>query len=304
MGLCTFQNVPVGEVDYDTHEFRVQYNEGPLLAGFGAFYLDGSDLEKFAFYFAPPVTTGTVTPISDPINQPGALLLTNALTETRDVSYYGELQYGFMDERMRLGVEARYTDEKKVVTNLTSRVQFTETFYTFTPRLTGEYDLADGKLLYLWAAKGIKAGGFNPTAFLPDNLTYEPDQNWTYEVGSKNLLLDQRLQLNVSAFYTAWSHLQVNSPNIGAPTAVTAAQIVLNFGDATIYGIELEATAKLTQRLQLNAALSYTDATFDDGTIDGIAIRQPTPCDGRTNSAPSMRPTTCVPTCRISPSSS
>ncbi len=278
-GRCTFQNVPVGTVDYDSHELRFQYREGALVAGLGAFYLDGEDIEQFTFYFAPPVTTGPVTPVSDPINVPGAFLLTNALNETKNLAFFGELQYGFMDERLRLGAEVRYTEEEKVAVNLTSGLRLEETFYSFTPRVTGELDLAEGRLVYLSAARGIKAGGFNPTAFLVENRTYDPDENWTYEIGSKNLFFDNRLQLNVAAFYTQWSNLQVNSPNVGSPTAATAAQIVLNFGDATIYGLEVEANARLTERLTLNAALSYADPTFDDGTVDGIAIRQPTPCD-------------------------
>ena len=278
-GNCTFQNVPNGDVDYDTHELRFLYKDGPLLAGFGAFYLDGDDLEQFAFGFLPPATTPPVTPFLDPISFPGAFLLTNALTTTRDISYYGEIQYGFLDERLRLGAEVRYTEEKKTVTNLTSGANFERTFYQTTPRFTVDYDLTDDNLLYFSLARGLKAGGFNPTAFLPENLTYEPDDNWTYELGAKNLLWDQRLQLNVAAFYTAWSDLQVNKPNEGSPTAATAAQIIGNAGDATLYGLEIEATALLTERLQANIALSLTDATFDSGTIDGVAIRQPTPCD-------------------------
>lgn len=278
-GNCTFQNVPNGSVDYDTHEIRFRYVEGPLLAGFGAFHLDGDDIEKFAFGFLPPVTTTPVTPITDPTGFPGAILLTNAMTTTRDMSYYGEIQYGFLDQRLRLGAEVRYTEEKKTTTNLTTGVRYERTFYQTTPRFTGEYDLTADNLLYASIARGLKAGGFNPTAFLPENLTYEPDDNWTYELGSKNLLLEQRLQLNVAVFYTEWSDLQVNKPNEGSPTAATAAQIIGNVGDATIYGLEIEAAVLLTERLQLNAALSLTDATFDSGTIDGVIIRQPSPCD-------------------------
>lgn len=278
-GRCTFQNVPNGNVDYKSHELRVQFKSGSLLTSVGAFYLDGRDLEQFTFYFAVPVTSGAIAPVRDPINQPGALLLTNAQTDTRNTSYFAEVQYGFLDNRLRLGAEGRYTQETKAVTNLSNGQRLSSDFNYFTPRVTLDYDLAPGQLLYASAAKGVKAGGFNPTAFLIENRTYEPDKNWTYEVGSKNVLFDRRLQLNVSAFYTKWTNLQVNSPNIGSPTAATAAQIVLNFGDATTYGLEVEAAAKLTDNLQLNAAVSTHKSTFDGGTVDGVAIRQPTPCD-------------------------
>jgi iron complex outermembrane receptor protein len=278
-GRCTFQNVPNGSVDYRSHELRVQFKQGALLTSVGAYYLDGSDLELFAFYFAPPVTSGPITAVSDPINQPGALLLTNAQTDTRNNSYFAEVQYGFLDNRLRLGAEGRYTQEKKAVTNRANGQRLASDFNYFTPRVTIDYDLGPGKLLYASAAKGVKAGGFNPTAFLVENRTYGPDKNWTYEVGSKNVLFDRRLQLNVSAFYTKWSNLQVNSPNIGSPTAATAAQIVLNFGDATTYGVEIEGAAQLTEHLRLNTAISFHESTFDGGTVDGVAIRQPTPCD-------------------------
>ena len=67
---------------------------------------------------------------------------------------------------------------------------------------------------------------------MPDS--YRPDTLWTYEVGSKNQVLDRRATVNAAVYYTDWSKIQqqVNLPTCGF-------QFVGNVGAAEIKGAEL-----------------------------------------------------------------
>ncbi len=52
---------------------------------------------------------------------------------------------------------------------------------------------------------------------VPDS--YRPDTLWTYEVGSKNQVLDRRATVNAAVYYTDWSKIQqqVNLPTCRIP---------------------------------------------------------------------------------------
>lgn len=273
--LCNFQGSPIGEVDYKQHEIRVAYNgASPLTGAFGFFLLNGDDISRAASISVPPLGT-------DPL--PAGFIFRNELTTTDVWAIFGEAQYDF--GQARLGFEARYTNETIEATNLRSSTFIgSEEFTFFTPKVTLEYDLSDDVLLYASAGRGAKAGGFNPSAVSPELLTYQPEFNWTYELGSKGVFLDGRAVLNSAAFLTQWSAMQVaiSDPN-GSPftPALTA-----NQGDATIWGVELEGSFQATDNLSFNGAFSYSDGTFDDGTFD-VAISSgafnanyPNPCDG------------------------
>lgn len=79
-----------------------------------------------------------------------------------------------------------------------------------TPKGGVSYKLNDDNMVYATAAKGFRIGGYNPRVGLPCTpqlaslgLTAAPqlfdsDSVWSYEVGSKNVLADGRVQLNTS----------------------------------------------------------------------------------------------------------
>jgi iron complex outermembrane receptor protein len=149
-------------------------------------------------------------------------------------------------------------------------------FDSFTPRISVEYQITDDSMVYASVAKGVKAGGFNgftasTTPLTPDEQAFDPEENWTYEIGSKNVLLDGRLILNASLYYIDWSDMQVTSvPSGFDPDAITpgsvAPTIFLNVGDAENWGVELDGIGYLTPGLSVTYALSYSNPEFSDGT--------------------------------------
>lgn len=297
--LCNFQAAPLGNIDYRQHELRLSFDDGGMFRGsIGGFYMEGDD-EAFSISAnAPPL--GTAPLALDPLNSTSFPDLSNFVfnaeqTETEVKSVFAEVTLSFNDDRTRISAEGRYTDEQiTTVSTLGGGVApiGDETFDFFTPRFTVEHELSPDSLLYATVARGAKAGGFNPGAVTPALRTYDPEFNWTYELGLKNTLLNGDLTLNLAAFYTDWSALQITitDPAGGIFTPVQTA----NLGDARIIGMEAEGAWQASDNISFDFAISYTDAEYKDGTTDAQFIRGdgrderdppepvlfPAPCDG------------------------
>ncbi|MFL6662127.1 MAG: TonB-dependent receptor, partial [Rhizobacter sp.] len=141
-----------------------------------------------------------------------------------------------------------------------------------TPRFAVDWDVDPSTTLYGNIAKGFRLGAANRpvpntplvqqdlgTLHLPPVIpdAFKPDSLWSYEVGSKSRLLDNRLSLNLAAFYIKWKDIQqdVVLPESGF-------DFETNVGRARSYGLEAEARWRATEQLTLFAAASWTKATF------------------------------------------
>lgn len=267
--LCNFQGGPSGTVNYDSHELRINYdNGGPLTAGVGGFYLDGEDLRIAASNNLVPLSTvGALTDI-EVSTFPTNIIFVRELNLAKTIGVFGEVGYAFPNDATRISAELRYTSEKLSSNNLNNALPaLEETFKFWTPRVTIEHDITPDSMVYVTVARGAKAGGFSPGALLPVDRNFDPEFNWTYELGSKNSLLDNRVTLNVAAFLTKWTDMQVTAADPANPNPF-ATVITRNLGNATVYGIELETAVIATDNLTLEGTLSYTSSTFDEGTID------------------------------------
>lgn len=283
--LCNFQGSPIGSVDYGQHELRLTYDDGEMLrvAG-GVFYMNGDDRPVSISRNLPPLGTEFVpVDIENSTSFPdfSNFIFRRELTNTESFSVFAEATYAFNGGRTRIGAEGRYTSEKIITEDLRSMtVVGDETFNFFTPRVTAEHDLTDDTLLYATVARGAKAGGFNTGFISPELATFDPEFNWTYEVGAKNTFLDGAATVNFSAFYTDWSSLQISIIDPLALDFTTAA--TANLGDARIIGLELEGAYQATENISFDFAMSYTNAKYSDGTTDSRFSegQQPTTGEG------------------------
>ncbi len=143
-----------------------------------------------------------------------------------------------------------------------------------TPRFTANWDVDTSTTLYANAAKGFRLGGaIRPipltkavlddlnTLRLPNTIpnSYKPDSLWSYEVGSKSRFLDNRMSLNVSAYYIDWKNLQ---QNVVLPQS--GFDFDTNTGSANISGLEFEMSARITSSFKLSAGGNTTRAVFSE----------------------------------------
>lgn len=182
-----------------------------------------------------------------------------------------------LDDRLRLTLGARYTkDERKatkifVDNDLTTvpdgtSVSGSKNFSEFNPAFTIEYELADEINGYARYATGYRAGGFNsssPPAGFANG--FEPEDVKSYEIGVKADVWSGRARINVALYTNKYSDLQVDqvrSPSIFLDT--------VNAGEATMQGLEIEATAQLTRGLTANFSYGYLDAEYDKYVDNGV----------------------------------
>lgn len=157
----------------------------------------------------------------------------------------------------------------------------TATFRSITPRAILNWNFAKRSMAYVSAAKGVKAGGFN-NANTEAELTYDEEESWAYEIGSKNTFFGRALTLNGAIYYVDQSTLQGGVPPSVA--GLSTSDIITNIGGATSLGIELESVLAVSRALSFDAGGTYSDPKYKKGT-KYAAGRQDTGsfhCDGVT----------------------
>jgi iron complex outermembrane receptor protein len=186
-------------------------------------------------------------------------------TEDRSNAGYAQASYQFTDA-LKLTLGARYTSDYKGESgyygDLTNQIVYanqvgsaSSTKTTFHAAL--DYRLTTENLLYAKVDSGYKAGGFNfgATSYAPETVT-------AYEVGSKNRFLEDRVQLNLAAFYNNYKNEQVGTfayLSNGEPVQLTE-----NAGASRLWGIESELVAKVPVVGTFNATVNYLHARYTD----------------------------------------
>ena len=134
-------------------------------------------------------------------------------------------------------------------------------FEKATWRAGAEWDVGPRSLLYASFEKGYKSGGF---FFTSDNPVYRPEQIAAWTIGSKNRFLDNRLQLNVEAFYWKYSNQQIS--HVSRDSAGIVIFATENVGKAEMKGVEVESLFKPFRHTQLSANVQYLDSVYKDFT--------------------------------------
>ena len=134
------------------------------------------------------------------------------------------------------------------------------TFEQVTWKVAVNHQMAPDVFVYASAGNGYKAGGFNPEPQTDlDAITpFDEETVLSYEVGAKTEFFDNSLRLNVSAFHTDFSDIQVEFfTNIGTT-------VVDNVASAKITGLELETLWAATDMVTLGISGSLYDHEYDD----------------------------------------
>lgn len=144
-----------------------------------------------------------------------------------------------------------------------------DTFDAFTGRFVVDWapDLSftDDTLLYASYSLGFKSGGLNPPVdaalFGATPATFDNEEIDAWEIGTKNTLMQGRLQANLNFFYYDYGDLQigkiVNRTSLNENT------------DAEIFGFEGEFAFAPTENWLLNATIATLDTELGDTeTVD------------------------------------
>jgi iron complex outermembrane receptor protein len=209
-----------------------------------------------AFFLYEDSTTDTAIPLGGL----GSGVYYNGDAETTAWAGFGEVSWAFAD-RWRLTAGARYSYEEKevdysafFVAPPAILIDEDDDWDNITPKFGIDFFLNDEVMFYGSATKGFKSGGYNLIAV---QSSYDDEEVWSYEIGSKGTYFGGQLQVNLSAFYYDYDDLQVGK-------VVNLSAVIENAAEATIYGAEIEATALLGENFQFDAGLSLLDTEYDD----------------------------------------
>jgi len=139
-----------------------------------------------------------------------------------------------------------------------------------------EYDLAQDSMVYLQASSGYKSGGVTFNYLIDtetgefthaEEMKFDEETSMSYEFGSKNRFLNNRLQVNGAVYLTVYEGAQV----MMWKRIVEDEDPILyigNAGPSNMYGAEIETTYLLTKRDQMNVNVSSMKGEYTDLTVE------------------------------------
>lgn len=273
-----------------TQEFRLE-NTGPKLNWVTGFYYLYSDANANNGLIISP--SSVVAPLFGATDAANEIFL-----ETNSFSAFGQADYN-VTETVTFTAGARIIQEEKdyslnqsFFTNGDDPLALnTETVIAPLPNFIGDesgepfvtstsntlwsaklgvsWQPNDDVLLFATINRGIKAGNFNaplplffPGGIPQEDIAYEPEKLWAYEIGAKTTILDGLAQFNASAFFYDYNDYQ-------AFRFVGVSGVVEN-ADATIFGGEAELRTNPFPGFDLFMGVSAMDAEVKDITVGGI----------------------------------
>lgn len=287
-GFFNYDHVALWQSDNEswTQEVNLASNgEGAFNWILGGVYLWSKNDQYIVEYRAaddqlvrPPL------PVDTPWNDPQVLDLTYASLQSATRKAWAAYFQGTYDFSDKFAVTAgiRYNHDEYSGTSDSSNGEVPP--YTSGPYLqpsvspgletnevTGkfalEYKFTPVNMLYASYTRGFKPGGLNGTSTSYVNFgwetgikpTYQPEVVDSFEIGSKNRFFDNALQLNASAFYYKYKNMQFLDED-----AILYGEGTANAPSANIYGVEVEATWRITDTLRLEGSVSNLHGKFDE----------------------------------------
>jgi iron complex outermembrane receptor protein len=197
-------------------------------------------------------------------------IIPNVLTITAGTRYF---QYSEFEVGSQYGTDTGCADvpngtctndEKNIDSHHDKKV-----YRGFKNRFNVTWHIDPRTIAYFTYSEGFRPGGFNRTVSgvakdADGNAQYEkpngyaPDTLTNYEVGLKTALFQNRLQLNLSAYYMNWDNVQFLFFN---PTQLGNTTFAVNGPNYEVKGIEAQVMGRVTDGLTVQGSLSVNDNT-------------------------------------------
>ena len=284
-----------------SQDLRLNFDGGPRFQAFGGMsYFYERGFQRVPFETNEQVFFNSVlgTPFILPSGEPN-LIRINPFTGTPVAEFYSQEFTNFgrteawsvyldgtfgLTDRLFLTLGGRYIDEDKdagfsgtgeissisfepllpVNTN-GQRVEASDSFTAFNPRILAQYFIADNFNLYASAAEGRRAEVIDVTPI--GGSVVPAEEIWNYELGFKWQADDARLSLEGAVFQYDYTNFQTTV--IDPDTLVGRVE---NAGSATGKGAELAIRGRFSRDFEGFANVSWLDASFDDFDQDGNPI--------------------------------
>lgn len=179
--------------------------------------------------------------------------------------------------------------------------KYSKDYWEILPKFALQYDFSPTSMIYVSASKGYKSGGYNEQAFskilqtelqqslmknmkeqmppqfadfiptipisdqpLEDQVSYDPETSWAYELGGRYEMFERRLSLNYTLFYSNVNNIQI----IKLQDQGTSGRTVDNAGKSTSKGVEISVRYNPTTNFTLFSEYGFASAKFKNYTSE------------------------------------
>lgn len=207
-----------------------------------------------------------------PIRADGSVLPVNAnlqlVTNSKAWAVFGQADFELTD-KLTLSGSLRYDKDRQDSQNeLVANSFATASFNKIQPKMQMSYKWSPDFMLYSTFSTGFRTGGFQ------QNVKFKNESTKNYEVGFKSTFADGMVTLNGSFFHTDYSN-QLLSLVVFQPVGPALSR-TLNIPSAEIDGLELEMSARLSDRLTVNMGAGLIDSVIkkiaDDPILTGESL--------------------------------
>jgi iron complex outermembrane receptor protein len=143
-----------------------------------------------------------------------------------------------------------------------------DSWNSFSPKVGFTYNIDDSSRIYGHYTQSTRSGGYNMrnTSFNPADNPGPFDQETvdSFELGYKSNFFGRGV-LNAAIFHNTIDDMQ---REINLPGPIGVIQLVRNTAEATIYGIEIDASFAITDNLVAIASVGAIDASYDEVQFD------------------------------------
>ncbi|UPT62582.1 MAG: TonB-dependent receptor [Hyphomonadaceae bacterium JAD_PAG50586_4] len=254
----------VNDSTFDTTSFTQEVrltsdNDSAFRWMFGGFYRDATIDSDICVY-------AVACPVFSVINVVGPL-------ETRSWSVFGEASLELFDGKLVPLVGVRYFEDERSADGLDRATLISTSvaaeWSNLSPRFNLTYNASDTFIMFFNAANGFRSGALqtpsqaaaaNTALGLPPGTITEvidPDELWTYELGTRWQTENRDLMVEASVYHTDWSDVQTQF----ASSAVIS---VANAGDYSIDGFDIGVLWRTPiDGLTLNAVANFNDTEIE-----------------------------------------
>jgi iron complex outermembrane receptor protein len=201
-------------------------------------------------------------------------LINTTQTTKQGIAFYGQITYALTKqlnftaglrndyEHLSQTVMGEYQhDPMPAPITTLEDTSTTLNFSAWSPKLALDYHFNTHSMGYIQYSKGFRTGGLSALGSDPSQpplVGFLPEHSNNFELGIKNNLLEDRLSLNISVFYTKVNDAQV--PTLVLPDAIT---VTKNVGKLNSKGFELELKAQASKNLYIQYSFGYTNASYE-----------------------------------------
>ncbi|MEH6584385.1 MAG: TonB-dependent receptor [Halioglobus sp.] len=189
---------------------------------------------------------------------------------TEQLNLTGGLRYTYDDKEFSL-----YTEYQNTIAGADLGLAFynngqpvldvtqNDSWDNLSGRLVLDYAYTEDAIVFATIATGFKSGGFNSLNFGPDiDTSFDEEEIINYELGMKGQFFENRLQLNIAAFFYEYDNLQ-ELKLLGGPIP----SYNLRNSDAEGYGTEIELQWLATENLTLSGNYSWLKTEYTDFNV-------------------------------------